>query len=43
MSMAFWVVGGVILEALVAAGAVAWLLGRARQEIDDWNIDPERL
>jgi hypothetical protein len=43
MSKAFCVVGAVILAALVAAGVVAWLLGRARKEIDNWNIDPERL
>lgn len=43
MSMTFWVVGAVILAVLVLAGVVLWLLGRARKEIDNWNIDPERL
>lgn len=43
MSKAFCVVGAVILAGLVVAGVVAWLMGRARKEIDSWKIDAERL
>ena len=43
MSMAFWVVGAVILAALVVAGVIAWIVSRARKEIDGWKLDPERL
>lgn len=43
MVQALCIVGAVILAALFAGALVAWLVGRARQEIDSWKIDAERL